>query len=256
MFSEVRVSTIMMLWSVLERSLKCHMSIMNHLKSKENFSDRVLQKDAAKRAAFQAQQSPKLRAIYEATQLINALDEQTEDLEAGLSPQGGKNLRPISDCLTGWRELQAFEIQALGRGHSLHIRRRQSEDPGLEVQTVMKLMATGEPSSQYLLWEVSDGKDLHYFDLLQTDLAISVPCNLSHPVVSNTSNVSENVLSNRSDDELDASEIFADLPGSETTGWPGCIDGISRPVGLLNGAMTCEVQFILWIFCFFMLLYL
>ena len=232
--------------------------LRDHLTSKENFSDRVLQKDAAKRAAFQAQQSPKLRAIYEATQLINALDEQTEDLEAGLSPQGGKSLHPISDCLTGWRELQAFEIQALGRGHPLHIRRRQSEDPGLEVQTVMKLMATGEPSSQYLLWEVSDGTDLHYFDLLQTDLAVSVPCNISHPVASNTSNVSENVLSNRSDDEsIDASEIFADLPGSETTGWPGCIDGISRRVGLLNGAiMTREFQFFRWTFCFFMLLHL
>ena len=62
--------------------------------SQENLSHQVLQKDAAKRAALQAQQSPNLRAIYEATQLINLLDERTEDLEAGkvaamICPGGG-----------------------------------------------------------------------------------------------------------------------------------------------------------------------
>ena len=51
--------------------------------AQENFSHRVLQKDAAKRAALQALQSPNLRAIYGATQLMNILDERTEDLEAG-----------------------------------------------------------------------------------------------------------------------------------------------------------------------------
>ena len=73
--------------------------------SQENLSHQVLQKDAAKRAALQAQQSPNLRAIYEATQLINLLDERTEDLEAGkvvamICPGGGTGCGSIPQLVS------------------------------------------------------------------------------------------------------------------------------------------------------------
>eukprot|EP00435_Cladocopium_sp_Y103_P074394 s24_g48.t1 len=199
----------------------------------ENLSHQVLQKDAAKRAALQAQQSPNLRAIYEATQLINLLDERTEDLEAGKVPTESRAVAQISECLTGWRELTAQEIQQLKRGSHLQLRRKQSEEPPIEVRTEVKLLTTGEPSSQYLIWEVSavGTSELQYFDLLQTDLAVSAPCNVSRPREPHRSNASESVASANASDEPEASEGSEDftVPRSETTEWPGCIEaGLSR----------------------------
>ena len=93
----------------------------------------------------------------------------------------------------------------------------------------------GSPAgSQYLIWEVSTvgTSELQYFDLLQTDLAVSAPCNVSRPREPNPSNASESATSANAYDGPEASEgseDFTEVPRSETTEWPGCIEaGISR----------------------------
>ena len=49
-------------------------------------------------------------------------------------PTASRAVAQISECLTGWRELNAQEIQQLKRGSHLQLRRKQSEDPlGLPV---------------------------------------------------------------------------------------------------------------------------
>lgn len=106
------------------------------------------QKTAARKAA---QQSPNLRAIHEATQLIHLLDERTEDLEQGM-PRSPKAAKISEECLTGWRELGEQEIKQLPTGSHLQVRRRHSDDPPIEVRMEMKLLATGEPSSWVHLW--------------------------------------------------------------------------------------------------------
>ena len=92
----------------------------------------------------------------------------------------------------------------------------------------------GSPGSQYLIWEVSTvgTSELQYFDLLQTDLSVSAPCNVSRPREANRSHASEAAASaNASDgtEPSEGSEDFTEVPRSETTEWPGCIEaGISR----------------------------
>ena len=43
-------------------------------------------------------------------------------------PTASRAVAQISECLTGWRELTAQEIQQLKRGSHLQLRRKQSED--------------------------------------------------------------------------------------------------------------------------------
>ena len=106
--------------------------------------------------------------------------------------------------------------------------------PSLKVSCHFFFKGFGSPAgSQYLIWEVSTvgTSELQYFDLLQTDLAVSAPCNVSRPREPNPSNASESAASAASDgpEASEGSEDFTEVPRSETTEWPGCIEaGISR----------------------------
>lgn len=105
--------------------------------------------------------------------------------------------------------------------------------PSLKVSCHLFFKGFGSPAgSQYLIWEVSTvgTSELQYFDLLQTDLAVSAPCNVSRPREPNSS-ASESAASAASDgpEASEGSEDFTEVPRSETTEWPGCIEaGISR----------------------------
>lgn len=85
------------------------------------------------------------------------------------------------------------------------------------VLEVLSVVSGFHQGSQYLIWEVS-GTEVQYFDLLQSDLAVSAPCNVTREPepVPNQSNASE------------PGEFPEDLT-PRSTEWPGCIEvGISR----------------------------